>query len=274
MYYRHNLDYKYPEKCDEHMIEVKHIRDTNFDENYPYLEKGFWAKVKRGLLFLALNLLAIPACKIRHGVRYFGLKNIRKNKKMFKNGAITVSNHVFMWDFVCVSRAISPKLTSFPAWKTNFEGPSGSLIRWAGGIPIPDHSIKAMKSFNGALREVLESDRWLHFFPEGSMWYYYPDIRPLKKTVFRLAVHYNKPVIPMAFSFRPRKGIWKIFSKNPFVDLHIAEPIMPDKTIPEHLAIEKLHKEVYDKMQQMCGITPDMPNYNTDQSIENYQKTM
>ena len=32
MYYRHNLDYKYPERSDEHMITVKHLRDTNFDE--------------------------------------------------------------------------------------------------------------------------------------------------------------------------------------------------------------------------------------------------
>ena len=33
-FYRHNLDYKYPEKCDEHMITVKHLRDTHFDENF------------------------------------------------------------------------------------------------------------------------------------------------------------------------------------------------------------------------------------------------
>ena len=36
MYYRHNLNYQYPEKCDEHMISVKHIRDVNCDEHYPY----------------------------------------------------------------------------------------------------------------------------------------------------------------------------------------------------------------------------------------------
>ena len=30
MYYRHNLDIKYLERSDEHMITVKHLRDTNF----------------------------------------------------------------------------------------------------------------------------------------------------------------------------------------------------------------------------------------------------
>ena len=34
MYYRHNLDYKYPNRSDEHMITVKHLRDTHFDENF------------------------------------------------------------------------------------------------------------------------------------------------------------------------------------------------------------------------------------------------
>ena len=47
MYYRHNMDIKYPEHSDEHMITVKHLRDTNFDEHYQYLEKGLWAKIKR-----------------------------------------------------------------------------------------------------------------------------------------------------------------------------------------------------------------------------------
>ena len=40
MYYRHNLDYKYPDRSDEHMITVKHLRDTNFDENYKFFPEG------------------------------------------------------------------------------------------------------------------------------------------------------------------------------------------------------------------------------------------
>ena len=28
-----NYGYVYPERSDEHMIEVKHLRDINFDEN-------------------------------------------------------------------------------------------------------------------------------------------------------------------------------------------------------------------------------------------------
>ena len=60
MYYRHNIDYKYPDKCDEHMIVVKKKRDINFDENFDYLDRRFSRKVKNACFWLATNLVAFP----------------------------------------------------------------------------------------------------------------------------------------------------------------------------------------------------------------------
>lgn len=45
MYYRHNLNYQYPQRSDQHMIDVKHLRDVVLDENYPYLQKSFLSNV-------------------------------------------------------------------------------------------------------------------------------------------------------------------------------------------------------------------------------------
>ena len=59
-YYRHELDIVYPERSDEHMITVKHLRDTNFDENYQYLPKGAWHRFTRGVLRVLCYLLAFP----------------------------------------------------------------------------------------------------------------------------------------------------------------------------------------------------------------------
>ena len=275
MYYRHNLDYKYPERSDEHMITVKHLRDTHFDENFQYLPKGFKHKVSRFLLKVCLYAVGFLVGTIRHGLRIHGRKQFKKNRKKYaKNGAITVCNHVFMWDYLCILKAIRPTLQYHPGWATNFEGPNAGFIRWVGGIPIPTNNMKAMLKFQRAMDEVLSSGNWLHFFPEGSMWFYYPDIRPFKKAVFRFAVKHNKPVFPLAFSFRPRKGITRLFSKTPFVDLHIGEPIFPDTTLGDKEAIDKLHKEVYHAVQVLAGINPGDPTYNTDQEIENYKKTM
>ena len=274
MYYRHNLDYKYPERSDEHMITVKHLRDTNFDENYKYLPSGFWHKIKRGALWVVLNLIVFPVCTIRHGLKIHGKENFRKHKKEFKNGAITIANHVLMWDYICVLKAIRPHLQYHPGWKTNFEGPNGPLIRWVGGIPIPTDNMRAMAKFQQAIADVLKQGKWLHFFPEGSMWFYYPDIRPLKKAIFKYAVRFNKPIIPITLSFRERKGLTRIFTKKPCVDLHIGEPLYADTTLPQQEAIDKLHAEAYHVMQVMNGINPGDPTYNTDQNIDNYKKTM
>ena len=80
MYYRHDLNYVYPERSDEHMISVKHLRDTNFDENYKYLPKGFIHKITRGALWIALNLVGFPVVTLRHGLKIYGKENLKKNK--------------------------------------------------------------------------------------------------------------------------------------------------------------------------------------------------
>ena len=274
MYYKEDLGYSYPKRSDEHMITVKHIRDTHFDENYNYYDKTLWYRFKRLILWIALNLFVFLVCTIRYGLRIKGRKNLKENKKYFKNGAITICNHVLMWDYICVLKAIRPHLQYHPGWKTNFEGPNGPLIRWVGGIPIPTDNIRAMVKFKQAIDAVLEDGKWLHFFPEGSMWFYYPDIRPLKKAVFKYAVRHNKPVIPITISFRPAKGIRRLFSKKPCADLNIGNPLFPDVSSNVNEATDKLHKEAYHIMQVMNGINPGDPTYNTNQNIDDYVSTI
>ncbi len=274
MYYRHELQYDYPDRCDAHMITVKRVRDIAFNTSYPYLDQRARFKFMRAIYWLLVNLIVFPVTRLSHGLRIYGKKNLKKNKALLKNGAITISNHVFYWDYLCVLKAIRPHLAYFPAWKDNLEGPCGRLIRLSGGIPVPTDSAHAMIEFNRAMEEVLESGRWLHFFPEGSMWFFYPDIRPLKKAVFTYAVRFDKPVLPITMSFRPRRGITRLFTKTPCVDLHIGEPLLPDKSISAREAAAELHTRAYHVMQVMNGIEPGAPTYNKDQSVLHYKKTM
>ena len=274
MYYRHNLDYKYPERSDEHMLLLKRTHEIKLDEKYEYMPRGFLFRIERAVVASLLHLIVFPLTRLTHGLRIYGKKNIKKHKKELKDGAITISNHVFMWDYLCVLKAIRPHISYFPAWKPNFESGFCPFMRILGGMPIPDGDIHSMMSFKKDLDTVVESGRWLHVFPEGSLWYFYPDIRPFKPAVFNYAVKYEKPLIPISMSFRPRKGLRKIFGKGPFVDLHIAEPIYADKSLPPREAADELRKRASIIMQAMNGINPGDPTDNEDQNIDNYKKTM
>lgn len=274
MYYRHNLNYTYPDRSDAHMLELKQTRKIQLDENYDYMPHGFWFRIKRALVAVLLHLIVFPIMHLTHGLRIYGRKNLKKHKKELKGGAVTISNHVFMWDYLCVLKAIRPHISYFPAWKTNFESGFQSFMRILGGMPIPEGDIKSMMAFKDGLESVMKSNRWLHVFPEGSLWYFYPDIRPLKPAAFLYAAKYNKPLIPISMSFRPRKGIRKLFGKGPFVDLHISEPIYADTYINTRAAAYELRDRAYKIMQEMNGIHPGDPTYNEDQNIKHYKKTM
>ena len=274
MYYRHNLPYQYPDKCDEHMIQVKHLRDVNLDVNYPYRQKNFWFRCQRGLLRVCQYTVLPIVMWLRHGLHIHGKDKLKQHKALFRDGLMTISNHVFMWDYICLMVALRPRLGHFPAWKTNLEGPNGPWIRMAGGIPIPTDNLRSMVKFKQAMEEVLTQGKWMHFFPEGSMWFYYPDIRPLKKAVFKYAVTFDRPILPITFSFRPRTGLWKLLGKSPLVDLNIGDPIFHDKTLSNPEATKKMQQDAYHIMQEMNGIHPGDPTYNTDLTLENYQKTM
>ena len=274
MYYKHDLDIEYPDRCDAHMLKVERVKEIDFNESYPYLPRGWRYKLMRGIYWLLINLIVFPLCRLLYGLRIHGKKNLKKHKAVLKNGAITISNHVFMWDYLCVLRAIRPHLAYFPAWKTNLEGNMRGLVRLSGGIPIPEGNLHATAKFNEAIEQMLESGKWLHFFPEGSLWFYYPDIRPLKRAVFHYAVKHNKPVLPITMSFRPRKGLWRLIGKKPLVDLHIGEPLLPDKALPRRTAELQMQELAYRVMQQMNGIREGDPNFNTDQDPRHYQKTM
>lgn len=274
MYYRHNLNYKYPDRSDQHMLVLKRTRDISLDENYDYMPSGAWFKIKRTLVAVLLHLIVFPITHLTHGLKIYGRKNLRAHRKELKNGAITISNHVFMWDYLCVLKAIRPHISYFPAWKPNFESGFSPFMRILGGMPIPEGDIHAMRAFKRGMDKVLEGGKWLHVFPEGSLWYFYPDIRPLKLAVFTYAVKYDKPLIPISMSFRQRKGIRRIFGKGPFVDLHIGEPLYADKSLSPKKAAEELRARAYHIMQEMNGIKKGDPTYNEDQNIDNYCKTM
>ena len=100
---------------------------------------------------------------LRHGLHIHGKEKLKEYKALLDEGLITVANHVFMWDYICIMVALRPRFGFFPAWKTNLEGPNGPWIRMAGGIPIPTDNLRSMVKFKQAMEEALEKKEWVHF---------------------------------------------------------------------------------------------------------------
>ena len=240
MKYRHDLKIEYPKQTDANMGgTIKHINEV-LDDDYPYYDKRPDFLFRQYLFNSMIFVLSGIAVRIRYGLRVKGRKNFWNNRKILRKGTITVCNHVMNWDYFCIQAAIFPQSECVATWKHNVFLPGGSFLRLTGGIPIPD-TFGGLRAFDTAIVRILKDKRWLHFYPEGSLWYYYQEVRPFKKGAFQYAVRCNKPVLPLAISYRPAHGIYKLFKKKyPLLTISIGEPIFPDLTIPEFEATEKM----------------------------------
>ncbi|GHV60710.1 hypothetical protein AGMMS49587_02970 [Spirochaetia bacterium] len=249
-----NLGIKYPEVPDEHMNPKPKIYDSVFDEQYPYLDKTPGFKLWSGFIYFAIWTLVFILCPIRYGLRIEGRSILKKHKKLFKNGAMTVANHVMRWDFLCILQAVRYRRLFFPAMATNINTADRGLIRAVGGIPVPE-GIHAMQNFNRAFDELHGRKEWFHAFPEAASWDFYQPIRPFKKGVFTMAYKYNLPCIPMAFSYRPPTGIYKFFKKGcPLITLRIGEPLVPDQSLPRKEAVTLLREQCHKRIVELAGI--------------------
>lgn len=245
--------YDYPNKYDQHMIKVKKIAELpKMDENYPFIDRSKKFCFMRAMIYALINTFAYLVCKIRFGFKIYGRKLLKENEEILKNGAITICNHVLMWDYILILLAIRPHQQHHAAWLNNLSGPNRHLIRLVGGVPIPAN-FSAMKKFNAEIDNSIAAGEWFHVFPEGSMWYYYDKIRPFKKGAFTYAVRHNKPIVPLVISYRKRRGIASLFTKKPAIDVHICEPILPNTSLEKGAANFELLTKCRTAMQKTSG---------------------
>ena len=248
--------YPYPENTDGHYMEVKMDRGIIFDKNYPYVDysKGF--AFKRFWVRVLLRLLVFPFMEpFKTGLKIKGKNNLKKYKDVLKDGAITIANHVHVWDYICVMKALHNfKWTYLLSWNKNVNGDSGPLVRMVGGIPIPENDPEATVAFNKSLKQILNEGRFLHIYPEGSMWEYYAPIRPFKNGAASLAIKNNKPILPMAFSYR--KPGWirrKIFKQPAALTLTIGEPLFANPDLDKTAQVDDLTTRMHESVCHLAG---------------------
>lgn len=246
-------DSVWPKEPDQPLRKPKHLRELVVDENYPFLDKSFKFFLWRNLIFAGIWLLVFPLQHLRYGIKFVGLKNIRKNKALFKNGAVTVCNHVYRWDYLAVVQAVKKRLW-FPARSENLMGSDAALIRAVGGIPVAEN-FSGTKKFYEAFDFLHSKKKWIHVFPESCRWTWYQPIRPFKRGAFEFAHRYDIPVIPMAISYRKPDAIRRFFGvKHPLITLTVGEPIFSDQSLSLKKDSSRLLEESHKKIVELAGI--------------------
>ena len=257
MYDPHSTKYNYPEYTDGHYLEVKKDNGMVFDENYPYIDRSAGFKFKQWWTRLLLNIIVFPMCPAYMGLQIKNRKNLKKYKDQLKGGAITVSNHIHMWDYIAIMKAIRHRKPHVIVWAPNVRGKDGPLVRMVGGIPIPDGDLAGKVAFNKAIDDSIERGEFLQVYAEGSMWECYPYIRPFKLGAASLACRHHKPILPIGFSFRKPSWIRKnIFKQEVAVTLTVGEPIFPDENLGEQERRIDLTTRVHNAVCLLAGIEP------------------
>ena len=248
----------YPVETDKHYLEVHMDRGYVFDTKYPYIDRSKWFRFRQGVVRFLLNIFVFHVATFRMGLRIEGRENLKKHRDVLRNGAVSVANHVHMWDYIAVMKAIRPFRSNLLAWAPNINGENGTLIRMVGGIPIPEGNTAATKTYLKVMRNLLINDHgWLHIYSEGSMWEYYRPIRPFKRGASHIACDCDKSILPLAFSYREPGWIRKhVFRQIAMFTLRIGEPLFPDKDLSPKEREKDLTIRTHDAVCTLAGINP------------------
>ena len=239
-------------------------KDIQFDETYPYLDQSLKFKIWHFLIYLTTWLVVFPINRMRFGLRIEGREKIRKNRKLFANGLMTVCNHVHRWDMLCVLQAMRYRKAWIPMYAQAFNGKDGFLMKHIGGIAIPEN-YRGLRKFDQAIEELHTRKQWIHIFPESCSWYEYAPLRPFKTGAFNMAYKYSLPILPMVITFRPRTGWRKLFRKDgPLLTIHVGDPIMPDSNAARKEEVARILDLAHKSMRDMAGIVSNPWPSNID----------
>ena len=247
---------EYPERPDEPLLHPERTREVDVESGYPFLDRSARGRLLNFAIYAGIFCIVFLLNKILYGIRIEGRENLRKNRALLKNGAMTVANHVHRWDFIFVLQAVRWRRMWFPAKAENLESGDAPLIRGVGGIPIPK-TLAATRKFNEAFNTLHAEKRWLHVFPESCRWNYYAPIRPFKLGAFKMAHRYQIPIVPVAISWRAPSGIWKLLKvRHPLVTVRIGEPIPTENPgdLSKNDFCRDLRKKAHDSLCTLAGI--------------------
>lgn len=220
----------------------EHLEEQKEQSVYPVT--SYEVNLLQKIFYFILKIVIIkPFCWIAN---HFWLKTIifgKYNLKSIKGGAIVTCNHVNKLDVVALDKA----LQGYPRGYTidedhNVKSTFGTLMRAFGTMVLPK-CLSKKKMFQSFLKEELNLNKFITFFPEESEWWCYEKPRPLQIGAFHYAAKFQVPIIPIFITFiktgkKNREGI----EQRQFI-VHILKPIYPDKNASLKENKESLHSK-------------------------------
>jgi len=232
------------------------------DEHYPFVDDRPSWRLTRWIGFpvVLYGLIWPILLRLRAGMRVVGYQRLRSYRHLFKDGYISIANHMHPHDCEAVVTALrTNRHLRIPMYQKNFETRHQFLMRLIGGVPIPPDQmgLSALKKFNEAFDVFHQRGYHFHFFPEMAKWPWYPWLRPFKKGAFTMAYKYHLPIIPCVITFRERKGIWRLFGpkREPLITVTILDPILPDTSAPRKQEVDRLLHTSFQAMLSAMEIT-------------------
>lgn len=259
--YKCDLGYVYPENIHQHMIDPAQTHKNDLDANYPYYNTTKWYKFKRVMMHIFVCTIGRLIIWLRYKPKIYDKENYLKNRKELDKGFVTVCNHVYEWDFLTLRYALWQRKGYVLLWHNNHNRKIGNMIHNFGSVPIPrDDTGATIKMFRD-VNKMLNDGQWLNIYAEEAMWYFYQGLREFREGAFYMACTADRPVLPMCLSFRPARGLCKLWKrKYPNVNVSFGEPLYPNHDLPMRDRIKDLLERTYNSVkEQMDKYTPMVP---------------
>ena len=249
-----------PDETSEHIIPLHTKKNAYRITEKTYKRRGFFYRFFARTVLVLASCVLIPFSKFFMRARVSGRKNLRAVKK---SGAVIICNHCHHLDITLVVARVSPlKRVWVTVLRSNLDMPfARTLLRALGAIPIPEDR-KNMPYFMAGMDDLLHRNQFLAFMPEVALWPYYRGLRPFKVSAFRFAAKNDKPVVPIAITFRMKTKLKKNgeIKRKYRMEYNILPAIypMPDADVPTNS--EYLMNKTHDEMNKLI----EMKNEEND----------
>lgn len=248
---------------DKHVDPVSYETAIPVNENFHYLRKGFFERIKyRFCHIFIVRPYTFYQNKFKQKTKVEGKKNLKGLKK-----AILTCNHVNKMDCLVVKGSVKHKIKITAADFNNQQGFFGEMMRIGGMIPFGDY--KALKNMNHAMDIYLKKNYYILFYPEQAMWWNYEKPRPFKNGAFHYAMKYDVPVVPCFITFKERNKVDKEGIPLKQFTLHIMPPIYKKEDLSEKENIEYLKNADFEACKNKYeSVYNKKLKYTTKQPIE------